>query len=133
MPVKKAKGDKAKCDELYSLIIRSEGQCLRCGARCECPQFPKKHIRGCPLTTSHIVGRRYSATRTAEDNSQCLCFSCHYYFENWPKEFSRWITKTIGVERYEELKRQAETVTKVDWTAERERLQHVWDDILTNA
>ena len=128
MPVKKAKGDKARSDTLYSLIIRSEGKCLRCGVPCECPDAPKKHIRGCPLTTSHIVGRRYSATRTDLDNSQALCFACHYYFENWPKEFSRWITETIGIEKYEALKSKAETVTKMNWTDELERLQKVWND-----
>jgi hypothetical protein len=116
--MKQAKGDKGKCDVLASKIVRSIGYCEKCGEQ----EYKK-------LTCSHIVGRRYSATRTDLDNLQCLCYSCHYYFENWPKEFSRWITKTIGIEKYEELKTKAEVPTKMDWTAERKRLQDIYDNL----
>ena len=114
--MKKAKGYRGKADVLFSKIIRSQGFCERCG-------------KNYNLQTSHIISRRYSATRTLEDNAQCLCAGCHMYFTHWPKEFSRWITETIGVEKYEELKAKAEAVTKVDWKAEHERLKAKWKEI----
>jgi hypothetical protein len=122
MPVKRMKGAKARCDTLYSLIIRSSGECLKCGYRCPCDDAPKAHRLGCKLTTSHIIGRRYSGTRTLELNGQPLCFSCHRRFEDWPREFSHWITETIGSDNYDELVRRSQTVTKMDWDAEVERL-----------
>jgi len=123
MPVKRASNKaKAKADTLFSLIIRSEGSCMQCGWTCTCENAPKAHTRDCKLTTSHIIGRKYSATRTLEMNAQCICYSCHRRFTDWPREFSRWITDTIGSEAYDELVRTAQTVTKVDWEAEVDRL-----------
>jgi 5-methylcytosine-specific restriction endonuclease McrA len=103
MPIARAKGVKAKCDKLFSQIVRSVGACEKCGSTDW-------------LQTSHIVSRRYSATRCDRRNAQCLCAGCHRFFTLWPKEFSRWITASIGVELYEELKLKAETVTKTDWS-----------------
>lgn len=125
MPIKHPKGDKGKCDDLFSLIIRSTGECLKCGWTCTCESAPKHHTRACKLTCSHIIGRKYSATRTLEANAQNLCYSCHARFTDWPKEFSYWITETIGTEAYEELRRKAETVTKMDWSEELQRLKTV--------
>jgi hypothetical protein len=116
MPVKQAKGAKGRADRYYSLIIRSIGYCEKCGTS-----------EG--LTTSHIVGRRYSATRTDLKNSQCLCFSCHRYFTDWPKEFSRWITQSIGTELYEELKQKAEAGAKINWDIEADRLKDIYKQI----
>jgi len=123
MSVARMKGDKAACDTLYSLIIRSEGECERCHVQCPCETAPKKHTKGCPLTTSHIIGRRFSATRTYEPNGQSLCFSCHRRFTDWPVEFSHWITESIGTEAYDELVERSREVTKMDWSEERERLK----------
>lgn len=108
--IKRARGAKAKCDTLTSQIVRSIGHCERCGST----EW---------LQCSHIVSRRYSATRCDLDNVQCLCAKCHRYFTDWPKEFSRWITQSIGIEKYEHLKQKAETVTKVDWDLELEKLK----------
>lgn len=116
MPVKRAKGAKGTADSYYGKIIRSIGHCEKCGT-----------TEG--LTTSHIVGRRYSATRTDLRNSQALCFSCHRYFTDWPREFSRWITQSIGSELYEELKAKAETLTKVDWNDRATFLKDIYKQI----
>jgi len=116
--MKQAKGAKGKADVIASKIVRSIGYCEKCGES----EYKK-------LTCSHIVGRRYSATRTDLENLQCLCYSCHYYFENWPKEFSRWITSTIGIEKYEHLKAKAETVTKMNWDMELERLKLIYKEM----
>lgn len=112
MPLKPAKGYKAKADKLYSQIIRAPGYCSGCGSLDN-------------LQCAHIVSRRFSATRTDLTNAYCLCAKCHFYYTLWPKEFSKFITEHTGTEVYEELKRKAETVTKVDWKSEYERLLEV--------
>lgn len=113
MPIKRYKGSKGKCDVLASKITRAKGYCERCGTS-----------EG--LTTSHIIGRKYSATRTLEANLQCLCFRCHRRFTDFPREFSHWITESIGSEKYEELRAKAETIgTRFDWDAELLRLKAI--------
>lgn len=112
MGIVKAKGTKGKCDALTSKIVRSIGYCENCGST----EW---------LQCSHIVSRRYSATRCDLRNVQSLCASCHRKFTDWPKEFSRWITKSIGIDLYEELKLLAETPTKVDWELEYVRLREI--------
>lgn len=112
MAIARAKGSKGKCDALFSKIIRSVGYCEKCGSTDW-------------LQTSHIISRRYSATRCDERNSQCLCAKCHRYFTDWPKEFSRWITDSVGISTYEELKLKSESVTKMDWDAELDRLTQI--------
>lgn len=114
------KGDKGKATKLHSKIVRSRGVCQRCGET----DYSK-------LECAHIISRTYSATRTDENNAWCLCHRCHFRLTKWPREHSHFITETIGSERYEALRRKAETVTKMDWTAEKLRLQKIYDD-LTN-
>ncbi len=108
--VKRYKGAKGKADKLFSLLVRAPGQCQRCGATNN-------------LQCAHIISRRYSATRTDLRNAWVLCASCHRRLTDWPREHSRYITDTIGSDLYEELQRKAETVTKVDWDAELDRLR----------
>jgi len=112
MPVHRPKGDKGKCDVLYSLIVRSRGACERCGTTQT-------------LQTAHIISRKYSATRTDERNSFCLCAKDHFYFTNWPVEFTEFIVQTIGQETYDELKRKSQVVTKMNWGEEYDRLKSV--------
>ena len=94
MSVSRVSGDRGRCDLLFSRIVRSRGACERCGR---------------PGTdTAHIVGRRFSATRCAEDNAWCLCRSCHRITGTWADEFMALADGTIGNDRYEALRRQAE-------------------------
>jgi 5-methylcytosine-specific restriction endonuclease McrA len=116
MPLKQAKGDKGKCDKIFSQIIRMSGECLNC----------RKTTN---LQCAHIVSRRFAATRTDLQNAYCLCAGCHQYFTAWPREFSKFITKNTGSDAYERLKLKAETVTKVDWSEELIRLQAVYKDL----
>lgn len=110
MSIKPARGYKAKSDKLFSQLVRSRGTCLNCGSTQN-------------LQCAHIVSRRYSATRTDLLNAYCLCAKDHFYFTAWPKEFSKFITEHTGTEVYDELKRKAETVTKINWQDEYERLR----------
>ena len=104
MKVKSAKGYKAKADKLTSLIVRHKGKCERCGSTSN-------------LQCSHIMSRRYSATRCDLNNVQCLCAGCHIFYTNNPVEFARWIESSIGMVAYEKLREKAHAVTKVDWEA----------------
>jgi len=110
--IHRPKGAKGKCDTLFSKIIRSRGKCERCGDT----DYAK-------LQCAHIISRRYSATRTDEDNAWSLCWTCHRRLTDWPREHSHFITETIGSEKYEELREKAETLTKMDWDAELVRLK----------
>ena len=114
--LKRSKGPKAKCDVLFSKIIRHPGYCLKCGSREQ-------------LQCAHIISRRYSATRTDLRNAYCLCAADHFYFTTWPREFSRFVTEHTGSEVYDELKAKAETPTKVDWSQELIRLQALYEHI----
>ena len=106
------KGAKGRCDKLFSRIIRSSGQCVRCGSKDN-------------LQCAHIIGRKYSATRTDTNNAWNLCARCHRRLTDFPREHSHFITETIGSTKYEELREKAETVTKMDWDGEYERLKEI--------
>ena len=56
---------KAKCDKLWSAIIRSVGHCQRCGAGDK------------QLHAHHLIPRTRLATRWAIPNGLCLCAGCH--------------------------------------------------------
>ena len=112
------KGAKGKATKLHSKIVRTRGVCERCGET----EYAK-------LQACHIISRTYSATRTLDENLWCLCATCHARLTKWPREHSHFITETIGSERYEVLRRKAETVTKMDWDAEYERLKKVAKDL----
>jgi len=112
MGLKRPKGYKGKADELFSKIIRRPGRCLKCGSDWY-------------LQCAHIISRRYAATRTDERNAWPLCAACHRRLTDWPVEHYEFILQTIGEEVYQELKKKAETVTKVDWESEFLRLKEL--------
>lgn len=113
MTIAKAKGPRGRADLLFSRIVRSRGACARCHRSA--------------TDTAHIVPRRYSATRCVEDNAWALCRSCHRITGEWAFEFMRLVTQTIGMPRYEELRRQAQlgiqVSSKLFWAGEVERLE----------
>ena len=117
VPIKQAKGSKFKADQLCrQILLAQHDQCGRCGAS-------DRHAQ---LQVSHIISRRYSATRTDLSNLQILCARCHIYLTAWPREFSHWITQSIGSEEYDRLKLKAEAVTKVNWDDELDRLRTLY-------
>lgn len=119
MPQARAKGPKAACDRLYSLIVREKGQCERCGKYDERPA----------LQCAHIIRRTYSATRCMIGNAWCLCPACHWETEKDGVEFTRLVESTIGLDRYEELRQIARdgVGAKTDWSEERKRLKRIAD------
>jgi hypothetical protein len=93
MTVARRNGNPGKADLLFSRIVRSRATCERCG--------------GQATDTAHIVRRRYSATRCVEDNAWALCSSCHRATEDDPAQFMLLVDRTIGPDRYGELRLQA--------------------------
>lgn len=98
----KTSTDKKLCDVLAKRIVihRAEewtaGMCERCGIR------PGEHW-------AHIIGRARSRVRTHEDNAWWLCAEpCHRLVDNWIEEKLALVDRTIGRERYEELRFLAE-------------------------
>lgn len=75
------------------------------------------------MVTAHIIGRRFSKTRTDERNAWALDGTCHYLVDNFPDVKMALVRKTIGLHAYDELRVKAEdTTTKMDWDAEVARL-----------
>lgn len=113
MTVKAARGAKAKADRLFSQLIRLRGKCERCG-----------RTDG-PFDTAHVIGRRFSATRSWETNAWCLCRTCHWTVDNYADEKMSLVARTIGMDAYAGLRDRAESIKgqRFDWPAEVERLQ----------
>lgn len=112
MAVKRYKGAKAKCDVLFSQIIRSIAECEHC--------YRVEHLQ-----CAHIISRRYNATRTDLRNAMSLCAGCHRYFTDHPREFSRFISETWAQEYYDQVFKKSQTLGKKDWDAEYERLKDI--------
>ena len=118
------KGAKKKADTLFSLIVRAHGSCENpdCHAVCACEDRPRRHDATCPLQCAHIISRRFSATRTDLRNAICLCARCHHYWTDHPYEWAELVDDVQGAGVYDDLRRDAEQITKIDWPAEVERL-----------
>lgn len=117
MAVSYGKGSRGVATKLHSKITRSIGYCERCGNQ----DYSK-------LTCAHIIGRKYSATRTRLTNALCLCYACHRFFTDHPREFSRYITTTWAQEFYQtnyELAIVNRKYTTTYWDSEKERLKSI--------
>lgn len=116
MSVSRARGDKAKADKLFSLIVRSRGSCEACGSTRN-------------LQTMHIISRRYSNTRTDLANAYCGCASCHMFFTSHPVAFGEFVFEKMGRLAYDDLHLKSLEPAKVDWAAEYARLKAIWQGI----
>lgn len=120
-------GAKGRATRLHSLIIRSIGECEKCGWQCGCPERPRKHTTGCRLQCSHIITRKYSRVRTDLENAFCLCASCHSYFTDNPIEHGLWALERMGAGTYDKLRQKAEAIDgqRMDWEVELDRLKTI--------
>lgn len=117
MPVKRFKGAKAKCDKLFSEIIRSIGECEAAGyAPGPCSS---------QLQCMHIISRRFSNTRTDLRNAFSGCAAHHRYYTDHPREFSKFITETWAQDYYDQVYQKSQGLGKVDWDEEYERLKTI--------
>lgn len=102
-----------KLDTVFSLLIRSEGRCRRCG----------KDNRTVKLDCSHIVGRANLAVRWDELNAKALCFRCHKIFwHGEPALAAEWLKTIRTPEELAELNRRANTVRQ--WTVSEMKSLH---------
>lgn len=111
-----AKTAKVKATTLHSKIVRARGACENCGTTQN-------------LQCAHIVSRRYSVTRTLEDNAFCLCAGCHMHFTEWPLEFAAFVVEKIGEKKYHDLRWAAQNADPPGWANEVQRLTAVWNAI----
>lgn len=105
---------KAKADRLFSQHIRALGYCEATGHRVDCSE---------KLECAHWISRRYSWTRTFEENAFCLCSAHHRWFTANPTEFALWSLDYRGTGIYEEVRERSLRRDKFDWQTELERLE----------
>lgn len=89
------------CDLLWSTIIRSVGECQKCGS--------KKNLQA-----AHIVSRRNKLLRWDLRNGICLCVRCHIFWQHKnPVEFAEWLRLNYP-EKYEFALNKDKIYGKVD-------------------
>lgn len=112
MSVAYGKGNKGKATKLHSQLIRNLGYCERCFVKDVCDT---NHTRGCVLQAAHIIGRRYSATRTLLNNAWSLCGKCHRELTDWPSKHMDFIGDTFAYEVYKPMSDWAQDSKRRDW------------------
>jgi len=106
-----------KMDDLFSKIIRSQGECDKCG-------------KTKSLQCSHVVSRRHLQTRWDLDNAIPLCYRCHIHWQHKePHEFVRWFDDKYGGKLYDELKRRANKIGKIDYEGKYEMLKQIYESL----
>lgn len=108
------KGKRGKATMLHSKVVRSRGHCARCGSQAG------------PFDCAHIIPRRYAALRCDPENAWCLCKACHMRCTEWASEHMALVEATIGLDRYEELRRTAQVGVKAS-----DAFWQGWIDVLT--
>ena len=92
-----------KLDKLFSLYIR-----LLCDFTCK--RCSKKHLtnsRG--LHCAHYHSRGKLSTRFERDNATALCYGCHIYLDHHPPEKAEFFLNLLGLKRFNELDKLANT------------------------
>jgi hypothetical protein len=100
-PAKQAKRVMARCDKLFSEIVRSRGRCEARVAKTCSGADPER------LQCAHIISRRYNAVRWDEENALCLCSACHMFFTWHPVEWELFIDERRGFGAYRDMLRRA--------------------------
>lgn len=90
-----------KLDKVCSEIVRSHGQCMKCGLG----DYDK-------LQCAHIYSRTYRSVRWDLDNLLCLCASCHFYAHKNPLIFAEFVRNHLGEVKYQSLKFRAIALKK---------------------
>jgi len=79
-------------DKLFSEKIRARGYCEWCGGK------------STNLHCAHIFSRRFLHTRWLEENAFALCPRCHRKAHDRPTEFTDFVIRQLGQQRYNQLK-----------------------------
>ena len=109
-----------KCDDTFSLIVRSTGECVTCGT-------------GFGLQASHGFSRSYRSIRWDPRNVFAQCRSDHKYYTHRPIEWTLWLQNRWGMPLYEELRDMALHAPNPDLTETLARLRAELDLIERNA
>lgn len=77
------------------------------------------------LQCGHFMSRRHSSTRWDEDNCQVQCYSCNVMQQGKQYEFSKWLDKTFGEGKSDELLIKSRESRKFDrYELERMHLEY---------
>lgn len=126
----KASTLKNRATTLHSAYVRArDGGCVRCRVNGAVPSSK--------LECSHLVSRRYTATRTYEWNACALCSSCHRFLTEHPNEAVAWNyywCATFAPLSYDELIQKAyegkDRVMRAEfWAGEIERLSRLLEEV----
>jgi len=90
--------------------------------------YCKRSDKEARLNSHHIFSRRHKATKYDLDNGICLCVD-HHKFKPFSAhespEFILWMIDFIGKEKYEDLKRRANSIKKYTEMEKREILNNL--------
>jgi hypothetical protein len=69
------------------------------------------------LQCSHFHSRRLKSVRFDPENAEALCWVCHHYLDNHPREHEEWKRQRLGEERFKALMLRSQKIVNVDLTA----------------
>jgi 5-methylcytosine-specific restriction endonuclease McrA len=95
-----AKSETKKLDRFCREVVfaRDRDACQRCG----------KGRVAAALHWAHTITRAAKSVRWNLDNSQVLCYYCHFrWAHEYPLQFSEWVLERLGQERYDALVRKS--------------------------
>lgn len=108
--MKRLRSNKARLDKLCGYLVRSRGRC-----EINDENSSKYHKSIQVLQWGHILTRSYLQIRWRLDNAFCICKAHHVYYTYRPIEWGAYLVSVLGVQKYEELKRDAQTYKKIDY------------------
>jgi len=93
-----------QADKLFSLIVRSKGQCAA-----HAPRESDPFGTGCTvgLQCAHIISRSYRSVRWSEDNAMPLCARAHVYYTHHPLEWEAFVLENMSAADLAALKARA--------------------------
>jgi hypothetical protein len=101
-----------KLDLLFSEVVRSIGECEKCGA--------KNNLQCC-----HINSRRFHHTRWNQLNALCLCAGCHFWSHQHPRAFGKFVDEYYGDGTMDEIDQLSNSIEPITI----EELQDIYEEL----
>src|SRR3990167_3597477 len=71
----------------------------------------QKCLKAPESQAAHIFSRWKMSTRWEQDNLIAMCFYCHIFWSHRePAEFTLWVQERMGMEKFNDLRKRAETI-----------------------